>query len=109
MTAGEDAEVNLRLLNQKLEVLHGDVGEMKQALRQLSDAITKLALVEERQAQAAASMERMWTAVARVEARVSALEKLAPDSRAAAIWIERALVALTGAVLVFAAKKLGLL
>lgn len=109
MSVSEDAEVNLRLLNQKLEVLHGDVGEMKAALRQLSDAITKLALVEERQAQATAAMERMWKGIANVEARVTALERLAPDGQRANVWIDRALMAIVGAVAMFIAKKAGLL
>ena len=54
------------LLAAKLGALHEDVSEIKAALTKLSDAITKLALVEERQTQSAAALERAFTAIEKI-------------------------------------------
>ncbi len=42
----------------KLSMLHEDVGDIKSALKDLTSAITRLALVEERMATASAAQER---------------------------------------------------
>lgn len=54
----------------RLETLHRDVSEIKSALNELTRAITKLALIEERQTQAAQSLDRAFAALERLEARI---------------------------------------
>ena len=92
----------------KLDALHKDVGEVKTALNKLSDAITKLALVEQQQGQTAAALDRAFKAITKVEEkmaedissldeRVSAVEKDQPKHNSAALWVDRALVGLAGA------------
>ena len=92
----------------KLDALHADVGEVKNALNKLSDAITKLALVEQQQGQIAVALERAFKAISKVEeamstemdaldARVSIVEKAQPKFNSAAQWVDRALVGLAGA------------
>jgi hypothetical protein len=69
------------VLSHKLQTLHEDVGEMKAVLKDLTAAITKLALIEERQTQAAAAQERAFKALERVEQRVSDLEAYVPANK----------------------------
>ena len=99
----------------KLDALHKDVGEVKAALNKLSDAITKLALVEQQQGQIAAALDRAFKAISKVEegmtddlnaldARVSVVEKSQPKLNSAAVWVDRALVGLAGAGMALLAK-----
>jgi uncharacterized protein YigA (DUF484 family) len=92
----------------KLDALHKDVGEVKVALNRLSEAITKLALVEQQQGQIAAALDRAFKAISKVEegmtddlnaldARVTVVEKAQPKLNSAAVWVDRALVGLAGA------------
>lgn len=112
------------VLSHKLETLHGDVGEIKAALRDLTQAVTRLALVEERQAQSSAALDRAFRALERVEQRIAALElqtpdrldqrlvhleQQAPQSTRAAAWVDRAVWACAAAGAVYVAKSAGLL
>jgi chromosome segregation ATPase len=95
------------ILTVKLEALHSDVSEIKSALDKVSDAITKLALVEQQQNQIASSLERAFRAIGKLEDRLTKLEQAAPAQSDAAKWVDRALVALVGAGAVIVAKTLG--
>lgn len=97
------------VLDARLETLHGDVGEMKLVLRELTQAITKLALIEERQAQAAQAQERAFTALAKVEERVSKIEQRLPVLSASSVWVDRGVTATVAAAAMYIAKKTGLL
>ena len=81
---------------------------MKTALRELADAITKLALIEERQTQAAAAQERAFAALERVEQRVTALEMQAPANKRISVWVDRMVFASMGLLVMFVFKKAGL-
>lgn len=96
------------LLTHKIETLHEDVGEMKSAINKLTDAVTKLALLEERQAHAASALERAFSALERVEARLHALEMHLPQTKRLNIWVDRATFAALGLLLMFVFKKTGL-
>ena len=101
------------ILELKLHALHEDVGEVKTALNKLSEAITKLALVEQQQSQIAASLERAFKAIGKIEDRMTALEQQnaasIPQQNEMAKWIDRGIVALAGAggVLIFKAVGAG--
>lgn len=112
------------LLAHRLDALHNDVGDIKAALRDLATAVTRLAVVEERQQQAAAAQERGFRALERVEQRVSTLEHQMPDradQRLAALeqqapavnrtaaWVDRAVWAAAAAAVMYVAKSAGLL
>jgi hypothetical protein len=96
------------VLSHKLQTLHEDVGEMKAVLKDLTAAITKLALIEERQTQAAAAQERAFKALERVEQRVSDLEAYVPANKRVNVWLDRFLWGAIGLLLMFIAKKTGL-
>lgn len=95
--------------NLRMEALHNDVSEIKAALRDLTNAITKLALIEERQTQAAASLDRAFAALERMERRIARLEEAAPINGQASRWVFGGMWAAAGALLVMVAKKAGLL
>jgi hypothetical protein len=97
------------VLTVKIDMLHSDVVDMKTALNELSKAITKLALVEERQAQTADAMERAFKAIGKVEDRLSALELAAPKAKETSAWVDRFILAAIVAVMGFAGTRLGLL
>lgn len=97
------------VLTVKIDMLHSDVVDMKTALSELSKAITKLALVEERQAQTADAMERAFKAIGKIEDRLSALELVAPKTKETNAWVDRFILALVMAVAGFIGTKLGVL
>ena len=96
----------------KLEALHTDVSEVKAALNKLSDAITKLALVEQQQGQIATSLERAFKAISKIEDRVTSLEQqqamAKPQQTEMAKWVDRGLVAALTAGTVLIGKSIGL-
>ena len=96
------------ILSTRLESLHQDVGEIKNAMNSLSAAITKLALVEERQANTAAALERAFAAIARVEARLTDLEKADAHNKRTNKYVDSIVWALAAASLMFVAAKVGL-
>ena len=96
------------ILTVKLEALHSDVSEIKSSLDKVSEAITKLALVEQQQNQIASSLERAFKAISKVEDRLVALEQATPTVTETAKWVDRGLVALAGAGAVLLGKTFGL-
>jgi hypothetical protein len=82
---------------------------MKDALRSLSAAITKLALIEERQAQAGNALQRAFEAIERVERRLAEVERVGIDASRTSAWVDRALWAAAAAAVMFVAEKAGLL
>lgn len=97
------------VLTFKLEALHQDVTEVKASLDKLSDAITKLALVEQQQNQIASSLERAFKAIGKIEDRLTAIEQVQPQSTETAKWVDRGLVALAGAGAVLISRNVGLM
>jgi hypothetical protein len=98
--------VELNTLATKLQSLHSDVSDIKGALNELTRAINKLAVIEERQAVTTASIERAFTAIAKVEERLLELEKLAPENHRIGAWVDRAVMAVVGAALMMIWDKL---
>jgi DNA repair ATPase RecN len=99
--------MSTEILTVKLEALHTDVSEIKSALDKVSEAITKLALVEQQQNQIASSLERAFRAIGKVEDRLAALEQATPTVTETAKWVDRGLVALAGAGAVLIGKTFG--
>ena len=59
----------MQVLATKIEGLSQDMNEMKHGLTKMADALTKLAIVEERQTQTILAQERAFKALERVEER----------------------------------------
>lgn len=106
----------LTVLSAKLQSLHDDVSEMRSALRDLANAITKLAIIEERQTNTQMAQDRAFTAISNVERRLAEIEKLLPSDlgeRLSALerkspitdlsnkWVFGAITAIAGGVVVY--------
>jgi len=59
----------MQVLAAKIEGLCSDMSEMKHGIAKMADALTKLAIVEERQTQTILAQERAFKALERVEER----------------------------------------
>ena len=70
---------NMQVLATKIEDLAQDMNEMKHGITKMADALTKLAIVEERQTQTILAQERAFMALERVEERQRTHELLCRD------------------------------
>ena len=100
----------------RLDNLHSDIGDMKSTMRELTAAVTRLALIEERQAQATQAIDRAFKSIEKVEAkteavesRVDSLERDQPMQRKTSQWVTTAVYSAAALALTFAAKSVGLL
>ena len=90
-------------------MLHEDVGDIKSALKDLTSAITRLALVEERMSTASAAQERAFKALAEMEKKVVEIEKILAAQTKTTNWVDRGIWAALAALGVYIMKKVGLL
>lgn len=127
----------MQVLAAKIEGLAQDMSEMKHGIAKMADALTKLAIVEERQTQTVLAQERAFKALERVEehqrlhemqcldrendlrqliadsnerlsARVGELEKAEPMQEQTSKWVTAAVWGAAGLLALFVAKQLGL-
>lgn len=97
------------VLSVKLAMLHSDVVEVKTALNKLSEAITKLALVEQQQTQTAEALERAFKTISKIDDRLLALELAAPKTKETSGWMDRFILGIIVAAMGFIGTKLGAL
>ena len=109
-----DSDINVVIT--RLGLLSEDVGELKETLRQIASAVTRLALVEERQMQTNEALSRAFKQIDKfdlkltaVERRLGALERLQPQQQQTTTWVVSAVWAAAGAAFFFIAKKAGIL
>lgn len=102
-------DIDQKFINSRLDALHNDIHDMRQAMRDLSAAITKLALVEERLIQTSASIDRAFKAVEKIADRVSILEKTGVDSMRISRWVDRLVWGALAAMGVYILKALKVL
>ena len=130
-----DGAVNV--LAERIDGLCTDMSEMKHGITKMADALTKLAIVEERQTQTILAQERAFKALERVEerqrlhelvckdqdkevrqliadsnerlsGRVAELEKAEPMQEQTGKWVMAAVWGAAGLLALFVAKQLGL-
>ena len=109
-----DSDINVVIT--RLGLLSDDVGELKETLRQIASAVTRLALVEERQMQTNEALSRAFKQIDKLdlklvgfEQRLGALERLQPQQQQTTTWVVSAVWAAAGAAFFFIAKKAGIL
>jgi hypothetical protein len=112
--AGEENRVNSEyVLTTQMKVLHGDITEMKGTLSRLTDAITKLALVEERQTRSAEALERAFVTIEKMSDRIGALERQLPmlmnQAGRASGWVDKVMWAAVSGSAVYMLKAMGVL
>jgi Mg2+ and Co2+ transporter CorA len=93
----------------RIALLHEDFGEMKGALKEMANAISKIALVEERQQQAALAQERTFKGLEKLEARLEKLEAQAPLNLQNNKRIERIVIGVFTLIVAIVMYKLQLL
>lgn len=117
----------IEVIATKMDAMHADMTDMKLAVRGLTDAVTKLALIEERQTQAALAQERAFKVIEKlenkiadcekelgvklgeVETRVDVLERDAPLQKQASGWVTSAVWAAAGLAAMLVLKQAGVI
>lgn len=109
-----DPDINVVIT--RLGLLSDDVGELKETLRQIATAVTRLALVEERQSQTNEALSRAFKQIDKVELKLTgieqrlvSLERVQPQQQQTSAWVTTMLWATAGAAVMFVAKKVGIL
>jgi hypothetical protein len=109
-----DQDINVVIT--RLGLLSADVGELKETLREIASAVTRLALVEERQMQTNEALSRAFKQIDKLdlklvglEQRLIALERVQPIQQQTSSWVMSAVWAAAGAAVMFVAKKTGIL
>lgn len=114
--ARRQSDALIEVVATRLDALHGDMQDLKSSHRDMTAAFQKLLVIEERQSNASAAQERAFTALAiveknlgDVEKRVDVLERDAPMQKQTSAWVVSAVWGAAGLVVMFIAKKLGLI
>ena len=115
----EDKDLHLQIVAQRLTSLHEDVSDMKESMRDsmkdVSLALTKLVKLEERSAMRDDAIDRAFKGneknqkdIENLKDRVVELEKQAVTNKQTSYWVQSAITGLVVLVLMFAAKQIGL-
>ena len=110
----------IQVIAERINSMQNDVSDlrdtMKDSMKEMSAAVTKLVQIEERQIymnqsydRLSAMLNKMQDKAEKVEARVDALEKEQPLTKQAVTWIYAAVWAVVGAAALFAAKFFGIM
>lgn len=102
----EVASTDVNMLSARLQTLHTDVSDIKGTLKDLTSAINKLALVEERISNAAAAQERTFKVIERMEERIEALEKAQMLDDRNSAWIGKGVWAILAAFITYAVERM---
>ena len=109
-------ESDINVVITRLGILSDDVGELKETLRQIASAVTRLALVEERQMQTNEALSRAFKQIDKldlkltgIEQRIGTLERMQPLQQQTNGWVMTSVWIAAGAAVMFVAKKTGVL
>lgn len=100
--------VRIERLTHHMLRIRESVDEMKSVMKEMASAITRLALVEERQAATSTALERLGEALTKLDERLRRLEVAEPMQAKATEWVQSALWALAAAAAMFVAGRVGL-
>jgi len=100
--------VRVERITHHIQRIREDQHAMRAAIERMSEAVTRLALVEERQAAASTAIERLVQSLERLDERLRRLEVAEPMQAKATEWVQSALLALATAAAMFVAGKAGL-
>lgn len=97
----ENADQDRRTMETFLRVenMASDISEIKGTMKEMSTAINKLAIVEERQAQDRGAMDRLFKGQVAHDIRIKALEQAQPLQQQTTDWFSRVIWVVIGAVL----------
>ena len=109
-------ESDINVVITRLGLLSEDVRELKETLHQIASAVTRLALVEERQMQTNEALSRAFKQIDKldlkltgIEQRLGTLERMQPLQQQTNGWVMTSVWIVAGAAVMFVAKKTGIL
>jgi hypothetical protein len=89
-----------RILSEQLRNMHSDLAGVKQALGRLTDAVSHLAVVDERLSQNTSNLGRVQGLVDSLESRIRALELSIPLTSKMNGWVERFVIVIVTTVII---------
>jgi len=101
-------ETEIALLTNKVESLHEDMSEMKTVMRDIANALTRLAIIDERQEKMSETQGRIFKLLDNHGERINELEKDDRRQSLAVNWVFGATWAAAGAFGMIVLKVLGL-
>jgi len=101
-------ETEIALLTNKVQSLHEDMSEMKVVMRDIANALTKLAIIDERQEKMSETQGRIFKLLDNHGERISELEKDGGRQKMAVDWVFGATWATVGVVGMYLVKSIGL-
>jgi len=103
-----DDAVRIERMTHNIQRIREDQHAMRTAIERMSEAVTRLALVEERQAVASSAIDRLAQTLEKLDERLRHLEVAEPMQAKATEWVQAAVWALAAAAAMFIAGKAGL-
>ncbi|MFP5404627.1 MAG: hypothetical protein ACLGG2_08045 [Gammaproteobacteria bacterium] len=103
-----DDVVRIERLTHHIQRIREDQRAMRTAIERMSEAVTRLTLVEERQAVASTAIQRLVQSIEKFDERLRHLEVADPMQTKAAEWVQSAVWAAAAAAVMFMAGKAGL-
>ena len=101
--------VRIERITHHIKRIREDQHAMRAAIERMSEAVTRMALVEERQASASTAIERLVHALEKLDERLRKLEIAEPMQAQSSEWVRNAVWALAGLAVMFIAAKAGLI
>jgi len=92
-------EADLAVAIAKIEALSEDMGDIKSSMRELAQAVSRLAVVEERQSTTNEAMGRLFKSIETLDGRVKALEQAQPIQKQSSDFVQSAIKYIVAAVL----------
>lgn len=99
----------VQVIAARLDALHTDMQELKGVQKEMAAGFAKLILIEERQANTTAALERVFKLYDSLDGRVDSLEKAAPMNAQTSQWVIAAVYGAAGLAVMFIAKQAGLI
>lgn len=100
-------DASIQLMASEVQRMRGDLAEMKAAFKEISATLSKIALVEERQTHMAASVERAFKVIEKIENRLEKLEQAAPVTKQVNKWVEMGIIGTLAFAASWVASHLG--
>ena len=101
--------VRIERITHHIQRIREDQHAMRAAIERMSEAVTRLTLVEERQAAASTAIERVVQSIEKIDERLRQVELTEQTQAKTAALVQSALLALAAAAAMFVAKKVGLI
>lgn len=92
-------DTDLAVAIAKIESISGDMAEIKQTMRELASAVSRLAVIEERQTATNGAIERFSKELSSLSGRVTSLEQAQPIQKQSSDFVQAAVKYIVAAVL----------